>query len=320
MSGSRTWDSIICTNNERWLDVAKGKNPNSCPWEAIFILSLTGDQADLFFQLTDGEFPNDKDKWKKDAKKPYLILLNPRDEKKYLRYQSDPNFIFRLIHAQTDFPSDFYYQLERGHVYQHLTKVAQAPQADILMIKPEKAMQLIPTQRKRKEMMGFFSNEADIYANEKIEQKIHFYKQLDNMLKKAENLKNRGHGEAYKKAIGLVSKLNNYAEQYLTTPSYQKYMQNTITFPAFGVMPRDYAVFKDLCDKAIAEAREELEKHRGWKKLLLNVSIAILSLGIGHLLHYYVSKNRVVLFSTETDSQKHLNNLSQSITRLKPKK
>lgn len=115
------------------------------------------------------------------------------------------------------------------------------------------------------------------------------------------------HSEAFNNAVALHNQLNENYIEYLDQKS-------------------DYQTFKSKCDKAISDAREVLETHRGWKNILLNIAlhIALLSTcGVGNIIAfgyaYYSSKPGQRSFFCKlanTDSGNRIQNIEQSIHKL----
>lgn len=113
--------------------------------------------------------------------------------------------------------------------------------------------------------------------------------------------------EAFNKAVALHNQLNENYIEYLDQKS-------------------DYQTFKSKCDRAISDAREVLETHRGWKNILLNIAlhIALLSTcGVGNIIAlsyaFYSSKPGQRSFFCKlanTDSGNRIKNIEQSINKL----
>lgn len=71
-----------------------------------------------------------------------------------------------------------------------------------------------------------------------------------------------------------------------------------------------YNAFRIRCKEAIDKAKPVLEKHRGWKEVLINLGAAILGLGIFYLIalgiNYHSTHRAHLFFHCETDSAKKL--------------
>lgn len=76
-----------------------------------------------------------------------------------------------------------------------------------------------------------------------------------------------------------------------------------------------HALFQQHCRDAIDEARPVLEKHRGWKKILGNIGLAVAGLGIGYVVAGLINLkiNKQFLFFSQTDSCKKVDMLADSI-------
>lgn len=85
--------------------------------------------------------------------------------------------------------------------------------------------------------------------------------QLVQLKAKADNLYTHEHHKAYDSAMELFDTINQ---------AYNEYQKN-----------KDLQQFKSTCSDALDKARPELEKHRGWSEFLVNLAIAIPTLGVG---------------------------------------
>lgn len=75
--------------------------------------------------------------------------------------------------------------------------------------------------------------------------------------------------------------------------------------------------FKIICDAQFkSDDRRELEKHRGTKKILINLALAIVGLGIGFiplgLINLAATHGKHFFFHPKTDSAAKLDALEQS--------
>jgi len=78
--------------------------------------------------------------------------------------------------------------------------------------------------------------------------------------------------------------------------------------------------FKISSKALIKAARPTLEKHRGWKKILGNIGLALATLGVGYLVASGI-KTLVTgrpTFFNDTDSSKKIKALSKEIKAIKP--
>jgi len=78
--------------------------------------------------------------------------------------------------------------------------------------------------------------------------------------------------------------------------------------------------FKKISTESIDIARITLEQHRGWKKILGNLALAIVGLGVGFiiagLIHRKLSHGKHFLFFNHTDSKDKLDNMEATIRKM----
>lgn len=160
--------------------------------------------------------------------------------------------------------------------------------------------------KKLRETEIFFSNNYDLkkftfpqyasqidfilltYADVEIE--------LDTFDEKAKELLRRGHKKAGTQASWVV-----FVVRELIKFDFQEVKNNNFDYKANALA-------------VINEAKPELEKHRGCKKLLGNLLLLILTLGTAHIANKIVNKH--FLFFRETDSSKKLKQLEHTISKL----
>lgn len=118
--------------------------------------------------------------------------------------------------------------------------------------------------------------------------------ELDKLAKKALDLSYRGHNLAAREADTIVSQLRDLNHWHFNKRRIGDY---------------DY---KSRALKIINEGRSELEKHRGYKMLLGNLILLISTLGTVFIVNNAV--NGHFLFFQKTDSAKHLDTISQTLT------
>ncbi|CEK10806.1 hypothetical protein [Legionella hackeliae] len=70
--------------------------------------------------------------------------------------------------------------------------------------------------------------------------------------------------------------------------------------------------FEFKCNKAIKDARPELETHRGWKEVFINVMAALSMLVVGYLIGAAIKQN-ICLFKIKTDSAEKLDALQNTV-------
>ena len=78
--------------------------------------------------------------------------------------------------------------------------------------------------------------------------------------------------------------------------------------------PGDYETFKSNCEGHVKDARQVLDHHRGWRKILLNIFAIIITAGVGYALAAGINiaiKGRFTFFST--DSSEKLSEIEEFI-------
>ncbi len=117
--------------------------------------------------------------------------------------------------------------------------------------------------------------------------------QLKIISDKASTLRDDGHSEAAKEATELHKKLTEHSKTYFANPTKETYLD-----------------FKEQAKKAIKEAHKELDNHRGWKRVLGNIGLAILGIGVLYLAAVLINRN---VFFNKTDSSEKLDSLEKLI-------
>lgn len=83
-----------------------------------------------------------------------------------------------------------------------------------------------------------------------------------------------------------------------------------------------YNHFKETCNTAMELARPELEKHHGWKQILINIGLAIAGLGIFYagavIIHGISTKGKHWLFFGETTAVKRVKAIENHILSITP--
>lgn len=126
-----------------------------------------------------------------------------------------------------------------------------------------------------------------------------FEAQLDLIAKKRDELLKNGH----KSASNCANKLHN---------------DLTSLFEDLKRRPGQVDAFKDRANKAINIAHGELDKHRGWKELLVNIVCCITVIGIliKESINYYQGKS--LFFVAKTNSAIMLDNTEELVKSLAP--
>ncbi len=122
--------------------------------------------------------------------------------------------------------------------------------------------------------------------------------QLDNLEMKAYDLAYRGHRLAASEAANVVFQLRGLNGWY------------------FGKRKIEYNDYQANALRIINESRSVLEQHRGYKQILGNVIVLILTLGTGFIIHKAISGH--FLFFNQTDSAKQIDALSQTVIAYQP--
>jgi hypothetical protein len=116
-----------------------------------------------------------------------------------------------------------------------------------------------------------------------------FNSEVDELIKKISDFENKPeYAEAHKAAIILHEELKQESKKYFTgNKSYANYNS-----------------FKTNCSLLINTARKDLDKHRGWSKILLNILAIICSAGIGYAIaagiNIAANRGRFTFFSTDS--------------------
>jgi hypothetical protein len=123
--------------------------------------------------------------------------------------------------------------------------------------------------------------------------KREFDSQLNIISKKAVKLRTDGHLTAADKADELHTSLIRHSQIYFSNPTKEAHI-----------------AFKNQSKEDIKKAHEELDKHRGWKRVLGNIGLAILGFGILYIAAVLINRN---VFFNKTDSTEKLDNLEKLI-------
>jgi hypothetical protein len=130
-------------------------------------------------------------------------------------------------------------------------------------------------------------------------------KQLIQMANKSASLKKRGFLQESTVAMNLVANITKEMNTYLL--STKKPNNST-------------ALFIKISKAHIANASPILEKHRGWKQIIGNLSLAIMGLGVLYLAA--IVTNKAVTgnywFFNQTDSSQKLEQLDMTINNISP--
>jgi hypothetical protein len=132
-----------------------------------------------------------------------------------------------------------------------------------------------------------------------------FNNKVDALLQKISDFENKPeHQEAHKAASILHTALKQEGKKYFA-----------------GKQSKDsYQTFKGHCEALITTARTELDKHRGWSKILFHILAAVFTAGVGYAIavgiNMAINKGRCTFFST--DSSIKINQIEDSIHEAAP--
>ncbi|BCA96483.1 hypothetical protein TUM19329_28440 [Legionella antarctica] len=134
---------------------------------------------------------------------------------------------------------------------------------------------------------------------------LEFKQKIDLLTKKMIQFQDEpNHKDAFDAASLLYDKLKEEGDDYFGNPPTRD----------------SYQEFKKNCEGHIKTARLELDNHRGWTKIILNVIAIVLSAGIGYLfaagVNMAVNKGKFTFFST--DSSLVIDEIEDSINKSKP--
>ncbi|KTD20668.1 Dot/Icm T4SS effector Wip [Legionella londiniensis] len=128
-----------------------------------------------------------------------------------------------------------------------------------------------------------------------------FLTHLQALFDKAAAFQQKGNSKAADAATGIAVALGMAFDNYTKNPNDKNNKQ----------------AFKIICDAQFkSDDRRELEKHRGTKKILINLALAIVGLGIGFiplgLINLAATHGKHFFFHPKTDSAAKLDALEQS--------
>lgn len=123
-----------------------------------------------------------------------------------------------------------------------------------------------------------------------------FRAHIFDMSKKAFTLGQEGHTAAAEAAMLLCKKLTNYATLYEINK----------------MKPLD---FRNASETAIDIARNELEEHRGWKRVMLNLLVGVCTLGVGYAIAASY-KHSFFVVNPNTNSKAMADQLENDITSI----
>lgn len=157
-----------------------------------------------------------------------------------------------------------------------------------------------------KDYFEIFANANDCNKEGEIRDFSTVFDKLSILQDKIQDLKSRG----FIKEAELAYKLAN---------NIQTSMLNYV----FSIQqPNALSTFKTECAESIKLAEESsLSQHREWKDILLNLSLAIIGVGVVYLaaasVNYYKTEGKHFFFHTQTKSEEIINDLANTISSMK---
>ncbi|CEG56404.1 Dot/Icm T4SS effector Ceg23 [Legionella fallonii] len=130
------------------------------------------------------------------------------------------------------------------------------------------------------------------HYHEEFNKAIHVLKdKMDEFQKEPDFATDQKLQDAYGAANALYAALEDQGNEFFTKePS-----------------PASYKNFKDNCKRHVQEAREVLDQHRGWGRILLNVFAMIITAGIGYAIaagvNIAVNKGKFTFFATDSSEK-----------------
>lgn len=138
------------------------------------------------------------------------------------------------------------------------------------------------------------------FSQNRAEAKRNFEDLLQQLNNKAISFKGK-HDEAHKAAEALHKALDDARRDFFETKTI------------------NYRAFNTRCTKAIADHRGELEQHRGWKKLCVNLAYAVLGLGVIYLAaasyNYAKTQGKHFFFHPKTDTAEKIEQIESAISK-----
>ncbi|MGL6029057.1 MAG: tetratricopeptide repeat protein, partial [Legionella sp.] len=134
-----------------------------------------------------------------------------------------------------------------------------------------------------------------IASNEHDDKLSPFHQALYKLKAKAELLKNKGYGDAYEHAMVI----------YFTLVRAHNALRQD----------GDRNVFNETCTDIIKKKRPILDSHRGWSEFLINLAIAIPTLGVGLLIKgvINVAQNKSFFFVHKTETGEIVNEIESTL-------
>lgn len=142
----------------------------------------------------------------------------------------------------------------------------------------------------------FFKPEyPGIEFTDRITQMAYFDSWHKVLEEKKTDLETRKEDEAVTAAAGLIKSMQDCRTQYVRG----------------FISLQDY---KNKAEAAIKTAHHDLDKHRGWKQVLINLAFAVVTLGIGYLAMAIYRKTLFPAMPVNTESKEILDGLEQDVS------
>ena len=240
-----------------------------------------------------------------------IALANPKEEIVFDFYD-DRNDILYSLHNFFNNNKELMPRNVTLHLNQYVNSTLSHPFADIVgsgIIDANYRATVIEMAQKAKDTQAF-SYSQSLKVSEQLNPKLltnrceipftkaenNFFSILNQIFDKAIKLRKDGHINASASANELIRKISTH---------FNDYKSKTI----------NYKSFQDLCAKDLSDAHKVLDMHRGLKKLLVNLAIATLTFGLGHLV-LSIANGHFTLFNPKTKSQEQLDKLKSALTEI----
>lgn len=120
-----------------------------------------------------------------------------------------------------------------------------------------------------------------------------FHQCCDELSKKHADLFSRHEHVATQQSSMLLNTLQQ---------AYIEYMNGSRSLADKDLLAQRITEFKEKCQDALDKARPQLQQHRGFKEILINLALAVGTLGIGLLVHYAVNGRFFVHLPTASEA------------------
>lgn len=178
---------------------------------------------------------------------------------------------------------------------------------------PDERVLLNKTQEAQNTIHEFSKKMGEELSNKILVQKNIFTMRLNLLQDKIDDLRNRYELASENKDPKFKEELN--LAVYTAENLYKNLSASGDAYFTIPITKESYTQFKNDSSQAIKEARDVLDKHRGWSEFLANLAIGITTLGVGLLIKgvINVSLNQNFFFVHKTDSAKRLDLLQDVV-------